>query len=221
MKYLSVIPRLFLDLYYKILGFIIPEDRRLNTLLSLDHSTLRGLLPSSPVKVQNLQVLFNYSNQAVKLLIKSIKYKNNFSAKKVLALFMAEELEELISEITLWAGNTPIIMPMPMSKKEIKNRGWNQCEELTKEIQKLIDKNIIFDYNSLKKIRETARQTTLSKEERIENVKNSMSADGSAIRGHSVIIIDDVYTTLSTFREARRALLGAGVKQVFGLFVAH
>lgn len=210
----------FLD---KLLYILVPEDRKIEKICAMDSESLRLLLPKSPVHMKDTHVLFNYGNQVVKMMIKSVKYKNNLSLKKKLALFLYEEIVDLSSEISLFEGSLPIVVPMPMSKNEKKDRGWNQCEELAKEIEKL--GNVSVYYNILKKIRETKRQTTLSKEERIKNVRNSMKAEQSKreyfLKNKTVIVLDDVYTTLASFREAERALLEAGTKHVIGLFVAH
>ena len=126
---------------------------------------------------------------------------------------MYEELLDIISEITLFEGKSPLLTPMPMSKTENRKRGFNQCEEICKEIKKMGEENIIVSYNVLKKIRETERQTNLNKEKRMKNVKNSMLAKNPTIHNQTVIVFDDVYTTGATFTEAKRALLAEALSR--------
>jgi ComF family protein len=205
-----------------IINLVIPEGRKAKKLLALTAIELRELLPKSPTRLKDIIVLFDYRNKQVKNLVKEIKYRNNLSLKKRIALYMHEEIVALSEDIALFDGSSPVIVPMPMSKKEKTKRGFNQCEELVREIE-ILSKAVFdttFQYNTLEKVRETKRQTELDRRNRESNVKNSMLASGE-IQNRVVIIVDDVYTTLATFREAERALLASGAKRVLGLFIAH
>jgi len=201
---------------------LVPENIRVRKLLGLPAGIMRDLLPKSPVYIKDIFVLFDYQNKVVRLIVKSIKYKNNSGLRKRLAGYLYEEIMDISSDIALFEGMPPLLVPMPMGKIEKRKRGFNQCEELVREIKKLGGDNIEVSYNTLKKVRETKRQTELSREEREENVKNSMCAflkNGTAAK--TVIILDDVYTTGASLSEARRALLSAGFHRVIGLFIAH
>lgn len=202
-------------------NLLIPEDRRIQKLLNLSPHILRELLPSSPVNIKDIFVLFDYGNKIIKLIVKSIKYKNNVNLRKRVAGYLYEETMELCSDLTLFEGTPPILLPMPMSKDEKNKKGFNQCEELCKEIEKLSSGNIKISYDALKKIKETKRQTTLSREERELNVEDSMQAEEKIIKNKTIIVLDDVYTTLATFSEARRALKYAGARRIIGIFIAH
>ena len=192
--------------------------------MELPPYVMRELLPKSPVFMKDVIVLFDYQNKIVRLIVKSIKYKNNQGLRKRIAGYLYEELIEASSEIALWSGKPPVILPMPMSKKEKRERGFNQTEELCREINKLGGKQIETYFNILKKIRETERQTKLSREKREENVKNSMvvpTGSVGTVRNRVCIVLDDVYTTGASLSEARRALLSAGASRIIGLFITH
>jgi predicted amidophosphoribosyltransferase len=92
---------------------------------------------------------------------------------------------------------------------------------LVREIKKLGGNNIEVSYDTLKKVRETERQTTLSREKRAENVRECMKAENKILKNKTIIVLDDVYTTGASLTEARRALLEAGAKRVIGIFIAH
>ena len=201
---------------------LVPEDSRIESLLNLDQSDLRSLLPRSPVHDGEDIVLFDYHNRIVRLIVQTLKYKNNLQIKKRVASYLKEEIVDISSDIVLFSGQPPLVVPMPMSKTERKEKGFNQCEELAKEIKIQSDGEILICCNVLVKIRETKRQTELGRAERLINVDKSMDVpDNSKIKGRTIIVLDDVYTTRATFSEARRALLSAGAKRVIGLFIAH
>lgn len=199
---------------------LIPEDIKIQKLLRLSVGTMRDLLPKSPVYLKDIFVLFDYHHKIVRLIIKSVKYKNNANLRKRVAVYLYEELLDMSSEIALFEGSPPLLVPMPMSKKEKRNRGFNQCEELVREIKKMGGENIKVSYNTLKKVRETKRQTKLSREERLLNIQNSMKTD-SKLKNKTIIVLDDVYTTGASISEARRALLLSEARHVIGLFIAH
>lgn len=202
-------------------NLLVPENAKVQELLNLPLGVMRDLLPKSPVYSKDIFVLFDYQNKIVRFIVKSIKYKNNASLRKRLAIYLYEEITDISAEITLFEGTPPLLVPMPMSKVEKRKRGFNQCEELVREIKKLGGDNVEVSYNTLKKVRETKRQTTLSREERVKNVKRSMTATLRQAQGRIIIVLDDVYTTGASLSEARRALLEAGAKRVIGLFIAH
>jgi len=202
-----------------IQNFLVPEDHKIQKLLELEVD----LLPTSKVRVKDLFVLFDYDNRIVKLIVRSIKYKNNAGLRKRIAEYLYDEIMEMSSDITLFDGIPPLLVPMPMSKKEKQKKGFNQCEELLKEVEKMASGNLEISYNTLRKIRETKRQTELGRDQRLLNVKGCMQVFDSKnkIKKRTVIVLDDVYTTLASFSEARRALLSAGTHRIIGLFIAH
>lgn len=215
MKIISFLKKLIVDI-------VTPEETRVQKLLNIPPETMLALLPKSKVSMNNIHILFDYQSKLVKLIVKSIKYKNNQNLKKRIASYFYEEIITLSEDIALFDGSPPIIIPMPMSKNERRTRGFNQCEEICREIEKLGNKDIQISYNILKKVKETKRQTSLGREERMLNVGNSMQVyENSNIKNRTVIVLDDVYTTLSSFREAERALKDSEAKRVIGLFIAH
>jgi len=224
MKILKILTSWWKKLVVLSQNFLAPEDVKIKKLLDLPAGLMRDLLPKSPVYSKNIFVLFDYDNKIVRLIVKSIKYKNNASLRKRVAGYLYEEIMEMASEISLFEGSGPLLVPMPMSKMEKKNRGFNQCEELVKEIKKMAGDNLAVSYNILKKVRETQRQTTLSRTERALNVANSMVAVPLKIGTatfRTIIVLDDVYTTGASLLEARRALLATGAQRVIGFFIAH
>lgn len=123
---------------------------------------------------------------------------------------------------TIWAPNgvPGILMPIPLDKKKIKMRGYNQSEELAKELSKFIKIPCISDI--LVKTKPTKPQMELSKQEREKNLSGVFQIKNpKEISGKKIFLVDDVYTTGSTMEECARALRQAGAKSVWGIALAR
>jgi predicted amidophosphoribosyltransferase len=70
--------------------------------------------------------------------------------------------------------------------------------------------------------RHTAPQVGLNPKERQENVKGAFAvSDPARVKGKSVLLVDDLYTTGSTVKECARVLIKAGARRVEVLTVAR
>jgi competence protein ComFC len=205
-----------------LLGLLSPEDRKVEKILELDRGALYSRLPK-PRNIESpyASALFDYRDDKVRTIIKVIKYKGNMAMIKRMALYLYEEIIEQATDIGLFEGGKLIIVPMPISKERRRSRGWSQCELLCSEMKKLAEGEIEVRFNILAKVKDSKRQTDLSREERLTNVQGTMKAHGKFDFNTTFIVIDDVYTTGATFSEAAGALRQAGAKEVYGLFIAH
>lgn len=207
----------------RLVDILLPQDRAVASLLRLSPSDMRRLLPKARIVAEKDAVnLFDYGNKAVRKMVWSIKYKANPEILSRLALYLQEEMLTQAEEEMLFEGAEKIIVvPIPSNHSRRREKGFNQCELLVKAIEKSADRGFFhFRYDLLKKVKDTPKQAELKREERLQNVKDSMSVS-ERLENSAVFIIDDVYTTGATFSEARRALRAAGAKRVVGFFVAH
>ena len=93
-------------------------------------------------------------------------------------------------------------VPMPETRQ--KERGYNQAKELAVEFTKLTNIPLL---DLLTRKDDKIRQSTLTKEERMKNIKGSFSAiNKESIKGKDILIIDDVLTTGSTASECAKVL---------------
>jgi len=145
---------------------------------------------------------------------------------------LSETLASLIIEhLVLTKRNTEdiwqnsVLIPVPLDKKKLKTRGYNQSEELAKELSKILQTPVLSDV--LIKTKTTSPQMELSKEKREKNLKDAFSiknstTDGSVVlRGKKIFLVDDVYTTGSTMEECAKKLRLSGAKQVWGICIAR
>lgn len=106
-----------------------------------------------------------------------------------------------------------VITFIPMRKKDLRKRGYNQTKIIAKEVSEI---SRLPCERLIEKIKDTAEQKKLSAEERKENVKGVFSYYSKRydIKGKNVLIIDDVCTTGSTLSEAAKILKESGAQKV-------
>ncbi len=113
-----------------------------------------------------------------------------------------------------------IIIPVPISKKRKKQRGYNQSELIIKECTKL-DESINVYMNILYKTKNTKPQSTLNKEQRKMNLQGAYEVKNSNhITNKKVLLFDDIYTTGSTLEECAKVLRQAGAFEISVLTLA-
>lgn len=102
------------------------------------------------------------------------------------------------------------IIPIPLHRKRIKQRGFNQAAELAK----LLSNRLKIPYNATicQKITNTSTQVGLNAQERRKNLRHSFSAKPSLY--NHVLLIDDLITTGSTANEMAKVLKKQGVMRV-------
>lgn len=112
-----------------------------------------------------------------------------------------------------------IIIPVPISKKRKKQRGYNQSYLIAKELSKSLEVRLI-DY-CLYKFKDVIEQSKLNKEERKQNLKNVyLLKNEEIIKDKRVLLIDDIFTTGATANECCKTLHQAKIKEVSILTIA-
>ena len=106
-----------------------------------------------------------------------------------------------------------IIIPVPISKKRNKERGYNQSELIAREISKMTQ--VMINTKILYKKINIVPQSTLNKEEREQNIKNAYSIKNEKnIQNKKILLFDDIYTTGSTVNECSKILKENGAKEI-------
>ncbi|MDE1874871.1 MAG: ComF family protein [Patescibacteria group bacterium] len=214
-----------------IFSLLAPPDPLIE---AIEHMTAAEFIkdarrtPAMP-RIDGIESLLPYRAPIVKAaLVEAKTYRN----KKVTALLGAVLAELLLSdlpmsELDVSATETRIIVPIPISDKRRRDRGWNQCEIILADFEKAIAAKRLgtkFEIRSdiLIKARETTDQVGMSKSDRAKNVRGSFAVRAPTdVTGRKVIIFDDIVTTGATLREARATLLAAGAARCVPLALAH
>ena len=111
------------------------------------------------------------------------------------------------------------IVPVPISKKKKKKRGYNQSELLAKEIA--YNANLVLEKESLYKIKDIVEQSKLNKENRLKNIQGVYElVNKEKLNKKKILLIDDIYTTGSTVNECSKVLREAKPKKIGVLTLA-
>jgi ComF family protein len=129
---------------------------------------------------------------------------------------LAKPLGRLLLEFDL--SGIDAIIPVPLSTKGLRERGFNQSLLLAKVVAD--SKKIPLVMDGLYKEKETRPQLGLSAKERAANLKGAFRAKGD-FKGKKLLLVDDVMTTGATARECSKQLLKAGAETVVVLTLAR
>ncbi len=127
-----------------------------------------------------------------------------------------ETMSMIMSGYVPFDATIDLITFVPMTKKTLKKRGYNQSEILAKGISSLV--NIPLG-EAVLKIRETKRQKNLKYAQRQRNLNGAFKATDTA-QGKSILLIDDIFTTGATLNTVSKALKKGGAKEVYCLTFA-
>jgi len=140
------------------------------------------------------------------LLFKYHKYK---ILGEKLGAYMVQSLAQ---DEALW-WDLDAVVPVPLHKKRKRERGFNQSYELAKYIAQH-RKVVLLDKALIKKVN-VPPQTTLPAEQRKINNQGAYEAcDPHKIKGKTLLLVDDVYTTGATVKECSSVLMKAGAKEI-------
>lgn len=165
----------------------------------------------------------------------ALSFKDISLAKKLIYQFkyppylkgLAKTLAGIIIEHLVLAKNNTeeiwqnaVLIPVPLDKKKLKTRGYNQSEELAKELSKVLQVPVLSDV--LIKIKQTKSQMSLSKADREKNLAGAFTIKNQEkISNKKIFLVDDVYTTGSTMSECAKILRKSGAKSVWGICIAR
>ena len=165
------------------------------------------------IKLRSAVVYNKFSSR----IIFKFKFFDKIYLKRFMAKCMAKASEDIIDDID-------IFIPIPLHKKRLIMRKYNQSQILADELSKITKKDTIYDF--LYKNSHTTPQAKLKKSERLKNLKNKFSINQKYIKNieeyknKRFAIVDDVVTTGSTINECVNVLNQAGIKNVYAITFA-
>ncbi len=166
--------------------------------------------------IKGASIPFAYKDGVAKA-IKLLKFDGITTNAPILAGYMFEDLSQ-----RSFYDKIDCITYVPMHKRNLAQRGYNQSKLIAQEISRLSGKPLAEDV--LLKIKFTKNQHKLNSEKRIKNLNKSIVFNKLSeydIRGKSILICDDVFTTGATISACAKPLNENGVKSVFAACVAR
>ncbi|TSA46376.1 ComF family protein [bacterium] len=165
-----------------------------------------------------------FANPVACELVHILKYGKVRAAAEPLANVLADYLADSAQNSKLEIGNF-ILISVPLHPKKERERGFNQALvliELLKQKSEILRKVPILT-GALVRTRPTLSQTKKkNREEREENIRGCFGVrNPELIAGKNILLVDDVFTSGATMREAARTLKSAGAKKIIALAVAR
>lgn len=153
------------------------------------------------IKIEAATTLFYFFKKGnIQHLIHALKYKNQQQVGTLLGDWLGYEIVESTRFSTV-----DMIIPVPLHKKKLKTRGYNQVSTFGNSLAKHM--KIPFNENILTRVSSTKTQTKKIRFDRWRNVQELFYVeDEKALENTHILLIDDILTTGATLEACCNAL---------------
>lgn len=172
----------------------------------ISNGSLCGSCLSTPPSYDATTALLTYDYPADGLL-QHYKYNTSLHLAHTFAALFIEKKRQQAST----SPEIQRIIPMPMHRNRLKERGFNQALEIAKLLSKAL--SLKLDHTSCQRTKHTPPQASLNLKERIQNIKGAFSCQHS-LQNLNIAIVDDVMTTGASLNELAKTLKQAGAAHV-------
>ncbi|MGD7052999.1 ComF family protein [Sutcliffiella horikoshii] len=155
--------------------------------------------PSTAGLLQQNRSVYHY-NEHMKEVLARYKFRGDAVLVQVFRKTFRQTFE------ATWGKDLPILVPIPLSTDRKYERGFNQslllAELLFGNPEELLSKT------------NSEKQSKKARKERMERENTFFVPDPEKVKGKSILLIDDIYTTGTTVRMAAKVLKDAGAKDI-------
>lgn len=152
-----------------------------------------------PIKAATT-LLFFQKKEITQEILHNLKYRNQQKISDFFGIWLGEELKNIHPYTTV-----DIVIPVPLHKKRLKERGYNQVEGFGKELAKAL--KVTYVDTVLVKESKTSSQVFKQRLKRFENEAIFTLKNSSAIKNKHILLVDDIVTTGATLENCALQLL--------------
>ncbi len=154
----------------------------------------------------------------IKKILKTIKYRFVYDEAESLINLIPYASWQMLQNMTQGC----VLYPIPLHSDRLKWRGFNQAEKLSRFISMKLQLPLV-DNLLISSIKRTPQADIMHREDRIKNAQGLFSFSPNILVSQylNILLIDDVWTTGATMKEAAKVLKRNGVKLVWGLTIAR
>ena len=171
-------------------------------------------------KTDQLIITADLSDPLVEKTLKAYKYKFIQSMALPLSVLARRSVKNLLSKKFNLFEDNPLLVSVPLHKRRLNERGFNQSELLAKS---MADTYMVYSNDILIRVANPKHQAEIKvKSDRVNNVKNNFAVKNrELIRSKTIILVDDICTTGATLNECARVLKEGGARRVIGFVIAR
>lgn len=186
-----------------------PRCKRCSKSLEISEEELCGDCRGKDFYVKKGMALYSY-DRMMQTAIANFKYGGELSCGAYFA-------GELVKRYGAWVKDLSpeVILPVPVHKKKLRFRGFNQAEYMAAQIGMELGIPVTGDY--LIRTENTRPQKGLGVRARIENLQRSFAVIQTGRPYRNVLLVDDIYTTGATLEACGKALKEAGTNRIYFL----
>ena len=159
--------------------------------------------------------------------IRSLAFFEDTSLRPAIHQFKYQNLRAVADDFALLLQEcyvthqleTDVIIPVPLHKSRLRERGYNQSALLAQSLSKLIDLPV--NTKSIIRRRNTKSQVSVKAAERQNNVAGAFHCVSDSLSQQSILLVDDVCTTGATLNACAQALRQINVPVIHGLTLAR
>ncbi|MGM0689357.1 MAG: ComF family protein [Bacillota bacterium] len=160
--------------------------------------------------LQSIFALSSYEQQ-LRFILHNLKYRKQRFLARPLGRWLGLEI------LTQQHCYPDLIVPVPLHRRRERERGFNQSDLIARHAGQILKKPVC---KILFKSKDTRSQTTLSRRDRFKNNRGAFNCPLPPPKGSVVLLIDDIYSTGSTIKEAAAVLQNSG-SIVHGAVIAY